>query len=120
MTNGESCLQREKLDASGLAGYFDVLAVSGDIGAGKPDPAIFRHALGELGVRPQHAMMVGDSLRKDVDGALAAGLNAIWLNRSGAHPSEPPGGDHDETVEAVKTAQTVEIATLAALPALVA
>ena len=46
----------------------------------KPDPVVFRRALDELGV--EHAVMVGDSIEKDIRGALAAGLGAVWVNRS--------------------------------------
>jgi FMN phosphatase YigB (HAD superfamily) len=35
--------------------------------------------------------MIGDSLRNDVDGALAAGLRAVWVNRAGSpHPDDRP------------------------------
>jgi putative hydrolase of the HAD superfamily len=81
VTNGASCLQREKLEASGLADRFECVVVSGEIGVGKPDPAIFAHALRMLNAAPEAAVMVGDSLRNDVDGALAAGLRAVWVNR---------------------------------------
>jgi phosphoserine phosphatase len=91
VTNGASCLQREKLDASGLAGRFDAIVVSGDLQTKKPDPAIYAHALDALGAEPGDAVMVGDSLEKDVDGALAAGLGAVWLNRDGkARPADRP------------------------------
>lgn len=91
VTNGASCLQREKLDASGLGGFFAAVVVSGDLGAGKPDPAPFAHALALLGCEAQDAVMVGDSLPRDIDGALAAGLGAIWINRAGVPaPHERP------------------------------
>ena len=83
VTNGASCLQREKLAASGLADRFDTVVVSGDLGVGKPDRAVFEHALRALSAEPGEAVMVGDNLRKDVDGAIAAGLRAIWVNRDG-------------------------------------
>jgi putative hydrolase of the HAD superfamily len=92
VTNGASCLQREKLAASGLADRFDAIVVSGDLGRGKPDPAIFAHAVDALGAEPGDAVMVGDNLTKDVDGAVAAGLRAVWLNREGKQrPSDRPG-----------------------------
>jgi putative hydrolase of the HAD superfamily len=81
VTNGASCLQREKLAASGLEARFDAVVVSGDLGIGKPDAAVFRHALELLGA--SHGVMVGDSLDRDIDGALAAGLDAVWINRFG-------------------------------------
>jgi len=81
VTNGASCLQRDKLRASGLGHYFKVVVVSGDVGVAKPDPSVFQRALAEL--EADRALMVGDSVEKDVRGALAAGLEAVWLNRSG-------------------------------------
>ena len=91
VSNGASDLQREKLRGAGLEGYFDCVVVSGDIGIGKPDPAPFRRALTRLGVPPDAAAMVGDTLDRDVLGARRAGIRALWLNRSGAPP--PDGGD---------------------------
>jgi putative hydrolase of the HAD superfamily len=81
VTNGASCLQREKLSASGLGAYFRVVLVSADVGSAKPDALVFRRALDELAA--ERAVLVGDSLEKDVRGALAAGLGAVWLNRFG-------------------------------------
>jgi putative hydrolase of the HAD superfamily len=83
VTNGASCLQREKLEASGLAGYFEAVVISGDLGVGKPDPEVFRRALRLLDASPREATMVGDNLARDVDGAIAAGLGGVWLNRLG-------------------------------------
>ena len=93
MTNGASCLQREKFEASGLADRFDAVVVSGELRSAKPDPAVYAHALQALGAEPGDAVMVGDSLRNDVDGPVAAGLRAIWLNRTG----EPRPADRDDT-----------------------
>jgi putative hydrolase of the HAD superfamily len=95
VTNGTSCLQREKLAASGCADAFDVVLVSGEVGIAKPDGAIFRHALAELRTDASRAVMVGDSVPRDVDGALAAGLRAVWINRSG----QPRPADRPELIE---------------------
>ncbi len=91
LTNGASSLQREKVEAVGLAPYFAKIVVSGEVGIGKPDPAVFEHALGRLGVRPAEAVIVGDSLSRDVAGGAAAGVPAIWLNRTGGQvPAATP------------------------------
>lgn len=50
------------------------------VGSEKPDPAIFRHALDAIGVAPEDAVHVGDSLHADVGGALAAGVHPIHLD----------------------------------------
>jgi HAD superfamily hydrolase (TIGR01509 family) len=49
----------------------------------KPHPSIFAAALASAGVEAGEAVMVGDSLKHDVRGALGAGLRAVWLRRSG-------------------------------------
>ena len=94
---GASCLQREKLAASGLAEHFDVVLVSAEHGTGKPDPSIFASALGALGVEPHDAVMVGDSLPRDVAGAAGAGMRAVWINRFG----QPRSPDATDVVEIV-------------------
>jgi putative hydrolase of the HAD superfamily len=88
VTNGAACLQREKLAASGLGERFEAVVVSADLGVAKPDAAVFDYALKQLGDEAAAAVMVGDSISKDVDGALAAELGAVWLNRSARQP--PP------------------------------
>lgn len=87
VTNGASCLQREKLTGSGLAeADFDAVVVSGDLGTGKPGRAIFAHTLERLGIGADRAVMIGDSVERDVEGAQAAGIRGIWLNRGDARP----------------------------------
>jgi putative hydrolase of the HAD superfamily len=56
----------------------------------KPHRSIFEAALAGAGVRAHEAVMVGDSLRADVEGALGAGLGAVWLRRSGDLPAGCP------------------------------
>lgn len=65
-----------------LAHYFEAVHLSTRIGAAKPDPRIFTHALQFHQVAPQHALHIGDSLREDIEGATAAGIAAVLLNRA--------------------------------------
>jgi len=83
VTNGVPDLQREKLNACGVADLFDAVAVSGEIDCGKPDPGIFRYICGELGVGPADCVMVGDNPERDVAGAIAAGIRSVWVQRNG-------------------------------------
>ena len=69
------------LDAMGFAGSFDAVVCSGEAGAAKPDPAIFTHALAALGVEESQALHVGDSREADYDGARAAGIEALLVDR---------------------------------------
>lgn len=65
----------------------DVDAVVGSRAHGrvKPHPAIFQTALELLGVEPPDAVMVGDSLEEDVEGAQALGMRAILIDREERH-----------------------------------
>jgi len=73
-------LFQEDLRTLGLLNFFDPrhMAVSGDLGVRKPNPAIFLHALKALNVEPEDAAMVGDSLKADISGAQKLGILAIW------------------------------------------
>lgn len=68
-------------------------AVSSSVhGYMKPHPSIFARALADAGVQPGEALMVGDSLKADVEGALGAGMRAVLLRRSGDLPLRMPEG----------------------------
>jgi putative hydrolase of the HAD superfamily len=69
----------EALIAAGLRECFDVVLDSALVGVEKPDPTIFRAALGALGVVPVEALYVGDLYDVDVAGARAAGMEAALL-----------------------------------------
>lgn len=89
LTNGCPALQQEKLDGvPELVPFFDQVVISGSFGKGKPDKAIFLHALELLDVSPDQAIMVGDKLTTDIRGGLAAGLTTVWINRNGK-PADP-------------------------------
>jgi len=97
ITNGIPELQNEKLDRGRLTPYFDPILISGGLGIAKPDPRIFQIALEKLRVQPDRAVMVGDNLNRDVQGARRAGLKAVWINRSGA--DLPPDIQPDATIQ---------------------
>jgi len=84
ITNGEEGQQRRKLTVTGLLPRFAVLVISGNVGAPKPDPVIFREACRLAGESPSTCAHVGDNLEKDARGATAAALRGIWLARSPA------------------------------------
>jgi putative hydrolase of the HAD superfamily len=82
VTNGDASQQRYKIERHGLASYFDVMVIEGEFGAGKPDAAVFRHALDSLGADPAHTYMVGDHLVNDVEGAGQLGIRTVWIDRA--------------------------------------
>lgn len=79
------------LTSVGLSAFFSCVSVSAVVGARKPEPAIFHHALGVLGVAPSDTVHVGNDAQLDVAGATAAGIRAVLLDRSGgAVGANPP------------------------------
>ncbi|GAA4834565.1 HAD family hydrolase [Saccharopolyspora rosea] len=80
----------DALRRDGVADHIDVWAVSEVVGAEKPDPRIFEHALREAGVEPKHAVHVGNRLDTDVRGAHRVGLRTVWVVRGEAPPAPTP------------------------------
>jgi putative hydrolase of the HAD superfamily len=65
VTNGDARQQRQKIERWALAPFFDVIVIEGEFGRGKPEEAVYRHALDALGAQPSSACMVGDHLEWD-------------------------------------------------------
>lgn len=78
LTNGNADVER-----IGLSDLFHFSLCPAAVGAAKPDPAMFLTACDRAGVPHTEAAHVGDSPEQDMDGARAAGLRCIWMNRSG-------------------------------------
>jgi putative hydrolase of the HAD superfamily len=73
---------RRVLQEMGADRRFEVIVISGEVGAEKPDPAIFHRAREMAGADSgDRLLQIGDSRRDDVEGALAAGFDARLVNR---------------------------------------
>lgn len=68
------------IDKLGMAPFFDVVLVSGELGYRKPHPRVFLTLLEQLGTLKEHTAFVGDNLDVDVRGAQQAGIQPIWMN----------------------------------------
>jgi putative hydrolase of the HAD superfamily len=75
-----------------LRGLITVSVSSAQHGYMKPHRSIFDTALTKAGVTAAESLMVGDSIKHDIEGALAAGLRAVLLRRSGELPADLPPG----------------------------
>lgn len=96
VTNGPAEVQRAKLDLLGVAALVDFAIISEEFGAWKPDPSIFHEALRLGDATAGEAVFVGDSAEYDMAGARAAGVRAVWVNRTGRPWSEAaPPPDHE-------------------------
>src|SRR5256884_975001 len=102
VTNGAPDVQREKLSRTALASFFEITVISAEIGAGKPDPRIFEAALTSLEIAPNDAVMIGDSLARDIAGAHAAGIRAIWIDRASRETVPAPAPVPEARITALR------------------
>lgn len=82
ITNNSVAEQLEKLRHLGIAHFFEAIIISEDVGFTKPDRRIFELALERLGVAASQSVMIGDNRAADIEGAHAAGIATVWLNRN--------------------------------------
>jgi putative hydrolase of the HAD superfamily len=91
------------LRAEGMREVFGVVADSGALGITKPDPEIFLHAARALGSLPSDCVMVGDSVKRDIAGAAAAGMRKVLV----CAKAPAPEAGQDWTVRSVAELEAV-------------
>lgn len=81
VTNGMASVQYGRIHRAGIAGCFEHLFVSSDLGAVKPSQAFFDACFAQIeGFDRSRAVILGDGLGADICGGLQAGLRTIWYN----------------------------------------
>jgi putative hydrolase of the HAD superfamily len=80
------CSLPRRLAAAGVLELVDGVVTSAEVGAAKPSPRVFVRALAVAGVAAAEAVHVGDKVDNDVDGAAAAGVRGVLLQREGVPP----------------------------------
>jgi putative hydrolase of the HAD superfamily len=70
----------------GLTDLVDFVVTSLEVGAEKPNPAIFNAALARARVESDEAVHVGDQLTSDIEGARGIGIHPVFIDRDGNHP----------------------------------
>ena len=88
VTKGNDAEQRDKLARSGLAPHFDAVEVLAE-----KHPAAYRDVITRHTCDPQTTWMIGNSPKSDINPALAAGLNAVFVSRTSQH-LDPRTRDH--------------------------
>ena len=78
----------EQMDSLGLTPFFEHVAISCDVGYMKPHPRIFHQAFELMRLEADECVMVGDSMRADVEGARTLGMKAIWIRPPVGEPVE--------------------------------
>ncbi|MCV2483917.1 YjjG family noncanonical pyrimidine nucleotidase [Flavobacterium sp. SH_e] len=80
ITNGFANVQEKKINNASLGGYFSTITNSELAGVKKPNNIIFDYALNLAKTSKENSIMIGDDFEADVNGALNAGLDAIFFN----------------------------------------
>ncbi|MBF4465754.1 YjjG family noncanonical pyrimidine nucleotidase [Flavobacterium sp. LC2016-12] len=80
ITNGFANVQEKKINNALLSGYFSTITNSELAGVKKPNSIIFDFAVNSAKASKENSIMIGDCLDADVNGALNAGLDAIFFN----------------------------------------
>jgi FMN phosphatase YigB (HAD superfamily) len=88
-------------ESSGLGRLFGVMTDSQRVGAEKPEPAIFQAALAALRAAPETTVMVGDSLRRDYEGARRSGMSFIWIAPEDVQATERDGSENRSVLASV-------------------
>ena len=92
------------IDKAGLRTFFEVILTSAAAGIRKPNPRIFHRVLERLGIRPERAVMVGDTLGADILGSQNAGIFSIWITR---RADSSANRDHLDTIQPDAVVQTL-------------
>jgi putative hydrolase of the HAD superfamily len=69
---------RAILEGLGIASFFEVTVISGEIGYRKPHALVFDLLLNRLGLSAQELLYVGDDPEPDIEGACSAGIRTVW------------------------------------------
>lgn len=89
LTNGPEERQQRKVRAIGIAPWVVGVWTSGRLAARKPETTTYLRVCEALGTDPRAVLHVGDNIEHDLDGALAAGLRALHLDRRRELASSP-------------------------------
>lgn len=110
ITNGPSQHQWDKVKSLQAEKWIphENIFVSADVGAEKPDRKIFDHAKRAMELEDAEIWFVGDAYALDVEGALNAGWNAVWMNRRGRKIPENMMGQKRENASCVVCVETEE------------
>ena len=83
ITNGIAYTQHKRFEMTDTVKYFKHIFVSEEIGVQKPDKRFFDHVLSVLGLSPSDCLVIGDSEKSDIQGALNAGIESIYFSLKG-------------------------------------
>lgn len=89
VSNGFRSVQYSKIERSGLSDCFRYVVLSEEVGCQKPNPKIYQTALDLGGWKADEVLMIGDSWTSDIQGAIAAGIDQLWITDAEPSADQP-------------------------------
>ena len=89
VSNAQACYTRPELVKSGLTKVLDRILISSEEGIRKPSPLFFLRALERELTTPDHALMVGNEVQCDIQGAASAGIDGVYLHTAISRQDDP-------------------------------
>ena len=84
VSNGTARVQAGRLKSANISHFFEIIFVSQEVGADKPDITYFERVFARIeGFQKERAIIVGDSLTSDIQGGINAGIRTCWVNPKG-------------------------------------
>lgn len=83
VTNGIARIQRRRLKDTKIEKYFDHIFISDEIGYHKPQKELFLYVLQKIGKKSKDCIMIGDSEKSDIEGAISVEMESIYFSQSG-------------------------------------
>jgi putative hydrolase of the HAD superfamily len=90
ITNGFEKTQLSKIENAGIGGYFGEVITSEGANSLKSHKEIFEYAFRKTGAEPAESIMLGDSIEADIQGAINAGIDQVYVNHLGIDPEIRP------------------------------
>jgi len=90
ITNGFEKTQHCKLQHAGLSAYFTEVITSEGSNSLKPHKEIFDYALQKAGASKAESIMLGDNVEVDIQGAMNAGIDQVYVNHLDQEPAVKP------------------------------
>jgi putative hydrolase of the HAD superfamily len=103
ITNGFEKTQHSKLKNSAIDKYFSEVITSESSNSLKPHKEIFDYALAKAGAQKQESIMIGDSIEVDIQGAMNAGIDQVYVN----HLNGPAAVEPTYTVYSLRELENI-------------
>lgn len=92
LSNAQRSFTWQELEMTGILPYFDGVLISSDEGCMKPDPAFYQILCDRYGLNKKETIMIGNELKSDMAGAVAAGIDGFYINRYPVFHDTPEAG----------------------------